>query len=423
MSVSITLHWALLRCLAAVAASLAFVAPVRIAHAEAGDGSWAPAAPLPTPRDAPAAAVGPDGRVYVIGGSNNGATVTAVVAFDSTSNTWTDVAPLPEPRQNMAATVGSDGRIYVIGGRPCGPDDCPTEIYNVNQNAWTMGTPLPVSRAGLAVTTGANGRIYAIGGFSSSGTVAEVDSYDPASNRWDSVAPLPTARSGLAAATSSDGRIYVLGGTDPAALGAVSEVDAYTPTTNSWAIAPSLPDAAAGLAAVAAPDGRIYAFGALKKLQLLKMAAAYSPGSASWTRLPDMPTARGDSAVAAIGDRLYVLGGVAPTPAAPAPGGDTNAVDVFTPFCSFVLGFKLLESQIPMVVGSCNENEQHNLANGDGLQTTTGGLLVWRKADNFTAFTDGYRAWVNGPFGIGQRLNTERFRWEANPEGLPVVGG
>jgi glucose/arabinose dehydrogenase len=25
---------------------------------------------------------------------------------------------------------------------------------------------------------------------------------------------------------------------------------------------------------------------------------------------------------------------------------------------------------------------------------------VWRKADNFTAFTDGVRSWINGPFGI-----------------------
>src|SRR5439155_10452091 len=39
-------------------------------------------------------------------------------------------------------------------------------------------------------------------------------------------------------------------------------------------------------------------------------------------------------------------------------------------------------------------------------------LLVWRKADNFTAFTDGYRTWVQGPFGLQKRLNTERFAWE-----------
>jgi hypothetical protein len=28
---------------------------------------------------------------------------------------------------------------------------------------------------------------------------------------------------------------------------------------------------------------------------------------------------------------------------------------------------------------------------------------------------------VNGPNGIAQRLNTQRFSWEANPDRLPVV--
>jgi hypothetical protein len=43
------------------------------------------------------------------------------------------------------------------------------------------------------------------------------------------------------------------------------------------------------------------------------------------------------------------------------------------------------------------------------------GLLLWRKLDNWTAFTDGVRWWVNGPLGLQQRLNDQRFSWEANP--------
>ncbi len=89
--------------------------------------------------------------------------------------------------------------------------------------------------------------------------------------------------------------------------------------------------------------------------------------------------------------------------------------------CQFVLGFATLADLIPGIVGQCLENERHNPANGDGLQVTTNGLLVWRKADNFTAFTDGYRTWVNGPFGLQTRLNSERFFWEGNPDHLPVV--
>jgi hypothetical protein len=89
--------------------------------------------------------------------------------------------------------------------------------------------------------------------------------------------------------------------------------------------------------------------------------------------------------------------------------------------CRFVLGFAALHNLIPGIIGDCLNNEQHNPANGDALQHTTGGLLVWRKLDNFTAFTDGYRTWVNGPRGLEERLNGQRFAWEANPAGLPVV--
>lgn len=61
------------------------------------------------------------------------------------------------------------------------------------------------------------------------------------------------------------------------------------------------------------------------------------------------------------------------------------------PLCQFSLGFATLHDLIPATVGSCLTDEQHNPANGDAIQQTTGGMLVWRKADNWTAFTDGYR--------------------------------
>jgi hypothetical protein len=93
-----------------------------------------------------------------------------------------------------------------------------------------------------------------------------------------------------------------------------------------------------------------------------------------------------------------------------------------TPSCRFVLGFAALRDAIgPSRVGDCLEDEQHG-ANGDGLQRTTGGLLVWRKADGLTAFTDGFRTWIAGPDGVRTRLNSERFAWEP-PERLSWPSG
>ena len=85
----------------------------------------------------------------------------------------------------------------------------------------------------------------------------------------------------------------------------------------------------------------------------------------------------------------------------------------------YTLGFKALADQIPSVVGNPLENEHYG-ANGDSLQQTTIGLMVWRKADNWTAFTNGDRTWVNGPNGVEDRPNSERFSWEANRAPAPA---
>src|SRR5215218_7856085 len=97
--------------------------------------------------------------------------------------------------------------------------------------------------------------------------------------------------------------------------------------------------------------------------------------------------------------------------------------------CGFVLGFKALHDLIPEVVGSCLEEQRTDPASGDAVQHTTNGLLIWRKADNWTAFTDGSTTWVNGPAGLQARPNGERFPWEGSPpnmasgiEGLVLLG-
>jgi len=93
--------------------------------------------------------------------------------------------------------------------------------------------------------------------------------------------------------------------------------------------------------------------------------------------------------------------------------------------CTFVLGFATLRDMVVQrygdIVGSCLEDEHHNPLNGDGLQQTTGGLLVWRKADNWTAFTDGTTTYLNGPEGLAVRPNSgPLFPWE-HPGPVPTL--
>jgi hypothetical protein len=114
--------------------------------------------------------------------------------------------------------------------------------------------------------------------------------------------------------------------------------------------------------------------------------------------------------LASRGPRVLLALGVAAgmlSPAIVGPVPVSQAAD-----CQFLFGFKALRDLIPSTVGDCVSDETHNPENGDGLQQTTGGLMVWRKADNWTAFTDGSTTWINGPLGLQSRPNAERFSWE-----------
>jgi hypothetical protein len=95
-----------------------------------------------------------------------------------------------------------------------------------------------------------------------------------------------------------------------------------------------------------------------------------------------------------------LLGAVPPAGAAP-----------LTAPCQLTGGFKTLGEMVPEV-GPCLEDARVEAATGNTLQRTAGGLLVWRPVGNWTAFTDGFHTWLNGPFGLQQRLATERFDWE-----------
>ena len=135
--------------------------------------------------------------------------------------------------------------------------------------------------------------------------------------------------------------------------------------------------------------------------------AAMSPGGMRW-------------ATARTGCALMLAAATSLTAAlAPGvPGGAAFVARAQTTGCTFVLGFDSLRQLVGApVVGSCLE-DQRFAANGDAQQQTSGGLLVWRKADNWTAFTDGSQTWLNGPMGIQRRSNEQRFVWEGDAIGM-----
>jgi hypothetical protein len=235
-------------------------------------------APLPTPRHGFVVVAGADGRIYVIGGEDVRGTLSTVEAYDPSKNTWAcssddasagcathSVAPLPTPRQWLAAALGSDGRLYVVGGyTPSRGYLATVEAYVPATNTWSTVALMPTPRGFLAAARGGDGRIYAIGGYNGRQALRTVEAYTAGSNTWATVAPLPTARDFAAAATGPGGQIYLLGGNDLTTGAYFNTVLVYNPSNNHWVTHPvPLSRARWDLAAAAHPNGLIYTVGGI----------------------------------------------------------------------------------------------------------------------------------------------------------------
>src|SRR5205085_770865 len=119
--------------------------------------TWTTVASLPDPRSLLAAATGPDGRIYVIGGliyDPDRNTISTVYAYTPSTNTWAQVASLPAPRSHLAATTGPDGRLYALGGDRQDSDNAlvtVTAYTAVPPSTGTASTMVSVADAPLTV--------------------------------------------------------------------------------------------------------------------------------------------------------------------------------------------------------------------------------------------------------------------------------
>jgi N-acetylneuraminic acid mutarotase len=242
--------------------------------------TWTPVSNMPTARYGLAAATGPDGRIYAIGGYN-GEYLNVVEAYDPTTNCWTLRQPMNTARRASAAATGSDGFIYALGGYNGDTPSLETvEVYDPNGDAWTFVSSMNTARFAVAAAIGPDGLIYAIGGNAGgSETLNTVEAYDPAFNIWTAVAAMATVRGGPAASVGPDGLIYAIGGRI-STTEYLDTVEAYSPfdPDAGWSPVAPMPTARYSLAAATGPDGRIYALGGFDGTSFLDTIEAYTLG-------------------------------------------------------------------------------------------------------------------------------------------------
>jgi len=186
---------------------------------------WTIEPPLPTPRTALCVVAARDAgehlRIYAIGGRNfdvPGNGLNTVEAFDPDAKTWRSQAPMPMGLHAMTAAVGPDGNIYVAGGTNAKVDDIDTvQVYDPKKDRWMSDLRMPYGQeCASAIST--SDELIIIGGWSDPRKIAvsTVVAFDPKRSSWRALPSLPfaTAAAGASAFRIGDSGfcIYVFGG-------------------------------------------------------------------------------------------------------------------------------------------------------------------------------------------------------------------
>ncbi len=191
---------------------------------------------------------------------------------------------------------------------------------------WVKLAPFPEPAEEL-YGVAAGGKLYVFGGLAPGwvprGLVFE---YDPAANAWAKKRPMALA-SHHVAVTELNGKIYLFGGfvpprSGPPAWVPIDNAWEYDPAADSWKALAPLPTRR-GSPVAAAVGGRIYVIGGAsthpgssepsvhpaRPHRALGTVEEYDPAANTWRTRSPMPTARNHAAIGVVNGKIYVIGG------------------------------------------------------------------------------------------------------------------
>jgi hypothetical protein len=259
---------------------------------------------LGTPRTVHTATVLADGRVLLLGGTDQTDTVVASgVIFDPATNTAAAIAPMGSPRTQHTATLLPDGRVLVTGGA----------------TSFDLSDPV----ASLA------------------SALASSELYNPASNSWSAGPNLPNPTIGHTATLLGNGRVLIVGGVRVPTLFGVplpsvsNDARLYNPATNTLQTLPNIPGPRVyhGAARLADGNGLVYGGGdgSFITLNFTALASSYRFNTASntWTAVGNLGVPRAYPNTVELGTRVYTAGGLSSVDITSGTGNPAVAIEVF----------------------------------------------------------------------------------------------
>ena len=231
--------------------------------------------------------------------------------------TWETKASMAQARISFGGTA-HNGLIYVTGGYPSATCNYlnSLEAYDTANNSWSTKTSMPTGREAPGVAA-LGGIIYAVGGGTGCGVFTNVvEAYDPtvgAGGTWTTKTSMSKQRIGLSVAVVG-GLLYAIGGDrDPAtSFQTTPTMEAYDSTVGtggSWSFKAAPPWANSTVVGAQAVNGKIYAVTTSVSTRPVDVYI-YSPADDAWRIGTPAPLVQyGGPGVAALGGRIYLLGG------------------------------------------------------------------------------------------------------------------
>jgi hypothetical protein len=129
--------------------------------------AWTSITALPAPRYEFPAVFDGTNNIYVFGGITDAVNKTelaTVLRYSVSAKTWTQMASMPTAVAGSGAAMGPDGKIYIAGGTAGGVTTNVVQVYNPTSNTWASGTPLPEALSEVAMAVDSLGRLLVMGG-------------------------------------------------------------------------------------------------------------------------------------------------------------------------------------------------------------------------------------------------------------------
>ena len=377
----------------------------------------APATTVSTIGDLPLALAGhtatalDDGRVLLAGGGGSTGIVSVpgdrLYLFDpQTQKFSTSQATLQSVRAGHTATLLSDGRVLLVGGSNDLSEPLATvDIYDPVTDTVSVGAPMPGARVAHTATLLADGRVFVAGGangFNLADPLAGLGNilestlvYNPTANSWSNGPNLPDPRVGHAASRLNDGRVLLTGGlvvTNVIFIGPVPSITSdaryYNPSTNSLSNAPDFGGARALHAQTTLSDGRVLvAGGATIDILTLGVTVFNSTrvfNAGGWSNAGNLTNPRVYAqAVELAGGAVAVVGGLANVDTASGSGAPATAIDVSSGAFSAFDGSVslLLDRVIPASVAI--DGGERMLITGAGIDPVTGAASTDQGAETY----------------------------------------